>query len=119
MASPTQQGSQVVSSQTNGSGSSTTGTHDKSGSFDAEYLMRITNGGTAPSTPCDAIVYHSTDGSDWYEVARYRQDAGANETVEFAHQAPAATQNVQIKFEGNDDQDVTVEAVVSETTDIS
>lgn len=110
-------GAEIVASTSNsGGGSTTSNERDLSSKLGALVTALITNGGTAPSTPCDFIidVSHVTGTPDWKEYARLEGPTGNSESEEYAISIPHTTYAYRVRFEGNDDQAVTVEAQAHE-----
>lgn len=110
-------GTELLASQTNTSGGSTaSGKRDLSSKLGALTTGKITNGGTAPSTPCDMIVEvsHVTGTPEWKEYARQTGPKKDSDVATFAVSIPHSAMMYRVRFEGNDDQDVTIEAQAHE-----
>lgn len=115
----TKTGRTLQASTANGAGATTTGSsQDLTTSLGMLITGRITNGGTGPSNPCAFSVEVSDDGSNWYEFSRQSAGNGDGQTYEFVVELPVSVMYARVVFEGNDDQDVTVEAVGHELTSI-
>lgn len=118
---PTKTQAQIVTSQSNAGGGSTTSSwRDLTSKLGAVVTMSITNGATAPTTPCDMIVQISHDnGTTIRELARATGPDGNSESQETTFSVPAETSYYRVKFEGNDDQSVTVVAETHELDSVA
>lgn len=77
---------------------------------------KITNGATAPTTPCVVNVYTSHDGSAWKLFDSGTSGASNSGVYEFVFRIPPEAMYVAVQFTGNTSQAVTVEAFGQEFT---
>lgn len=87
--------------------------------------VKITNGGTGPTTPCEArllIAHNATTpsagsaGSDWKTLNRGSGATTASAIIEYSWYVDEAVMALEVEFDGNTGQDVTIEAYFSEIT---
>lgn len=119
----------VVASATNTAGSTARGTLDLRTALGAIVTMKITNGGTGPTTQCEGrvLVAHNdgatptaaSAGSDWKTLFVFGGGTSNNGVTEQSIVIPAAVQHVEVEFTGNTGQSVTVEAYAAELTSIN
>lgn len=76
----------------------------------AVVTAQITNGATAPTVPCSAIVQVSSDGTTWHTWAQGTAGLTASTAYSFSWEIPPPVMYVNVKFTGNTDQAVTVAA---------
>ena len=115
-------GAVLVSSTTNAAGSTTRGRLDVSAADGGEIRWRMTNGGTGPTTQCEARIMvarkqgsmpsaaaEGTGDDDWKQV--YVQGGGvtASAKTRGVYTFGPETAYVQVEFTGNTGQAVTVE----------
>lgn len=115
-------GAVLVSSASNTAGSTTRGRLDVSAADGGEIRWRMTNGGTGPTTQCEARIMvarkqasmpaagaEGTGDDDWKRV--YTQGGGltANADTRGVYAFGPEVAYVQIEFTGNTGQSVTVE----------
>lgn len=119
----------VVSSTSNGAGSTTRGTLDLRTTHGGVLTMKITNGGTGPTVACAATVSvaHNSgstptaaaEGTDWKRLSQFAGDTTSSSVNQWALDIPAGVMHLQVEFSGNTGQAVTVEALVSEISSAS
>src|SRR5690242_13724352 len=111
--------STLQASASNGAGATTTSsTVNLSTAYGATILVKITNGGTAPTVPCTATVNASSDGSTWYRYAQQTAGLTASAVYQMAFDIPLSVMYAQVVFAGNTGQAVTVAAVCEYVTGI-
>lgn len=114
----------IVSSTSNGAGSTTRGTIDLRGAdYGGHASLKITNGATGPTTQCEGRVLAAyTDsttpaaasaGTDWKTIFVFGGGVDANAITEIPFNVDAAIQHLEVEFTGNTGQAVTVEAVMT------
>lgn len=118
----TKTGQVLVSSVSNGAGSTTRGRLDCSGADGGEIRWRLTTGGTGPTAQCEARIMvarkqasmpaagaEGTGDDDWKQV--YWQGGGttASTSTRGVYRFGPDIAYVQIEFAGNTGQAVTVE----------
>lgn len=119
----------IVSSQSCGAGSTVRGTLGLQSAQGGGFLtMKITNGGTGPTTQCEGrvLIAHNSStpspggaGSDWKTIASFGGGTANNAVTEFAMPIDASIMCLECEFTGNTGQAVTVEAYFSELTTIN
>ena len=118
----TKTGAVLVSSASNAAGSTTRGRLDCSSADGGEIRWRITNGGTGPTTQCEARIMvarkqasmpaagaEGTGDDDWKQVWVVGGGTTANVSTRSTYQFGPEVAYVQIEFTGNTGQSVTVE----------
>lgn len=118
----------IVSSQTRtAGGAAVRGTCDMEAAYGGFLTLKITNGGTGPSAQCVAkvmVAHNATlpsagaEGTDWKVIATYGGGLAANATTEVGLPIDAAVMALQVDFDDNATQNVTVEAFISQITGI-
>lgn len=115
----------LVSSASNGAGSTTRGRLDCSAADGGQVTFRITNGGTGPSTQCEAriMVSHKTSlpsaaaegtGDDDWKIVRTIGGGTTNSaSTRGRFVFGPEVRHLQIEFTGNASQAVTVEAIAT------
>lgn len=121
MATKTANARTLQSSTTNTAGSSTDATElDLSSAVGGAIITaKITNGATGPTDPCEVIVYTGHATGTKKEFARLQAGTDSGEDYEFTIEIPPSAMFVNITFDGNTGEDVTVEAFAQEYTSIS
>jgi hypothetical protein len=122
----TQTRTAVVTSASNGAGSTTRGRLDCSGVDGGIVTFAITNGGTGPSVQCEArvLVAHKdsampaaasegTGDGDWKIVARLGGGTTANLKSRGVYVFGPEVSYLEMEFTGNSAQAVTVEAIAN------
>ena len=117
----------VVASATNTAGSTTRGTRDMRGKHGGLLTLKITNGGTGPTVQCEGrvLVAHNSGttptaasaGSDWKTIASFGGGTTNSAVTEYSMVLPPCC-HVECEFTGNTGQSVTVEAVITDYTDL-
>lgn len=118
----------IVASTSNGAGSTTRGTRDMRGKHGGLLTVKFTNGGTGPTVQCTAtvLIAHNSgatptagsEGSDWKTYAVVGGSGVANSAVTpFSIVIPPCC-HLEVEFAGNTGQAVTVEAILTEYTDL-
>lgn len=109
----------IQSSTSNSAGGTTTASSvDLTTAYGMLIAARITNGGSAPTTPCRFVVEVSHNGTDWFTLAEYAAGTTASTAYDFAADMPQATRYARTRFTGNTGQAVTVEAYGHKLTGI-
>lgn len=89
--------------------------------------VKITNGGTGPATACEArvLIAHNAStpsagsaGADWKTVYRGTGGTVASTAMEYTWIIDASAMALEVEFDGNTGQDVTIEAYFSEITGV-
>lgn len=84
---------------------------------------KITNGGTGPTTPCEVrvLIAHNAStpaagsaGTDWKTLDRINGGTTASTVLESTWLIDDAVMALEVEFDGNTGQDVTIEAYFSE-----
>ncbi len=109
----TKSASTLIASVTNSSGGTTTqaASSDLTTDYGMFITARITNGATAPTIACSFNVEISNDDSNWRLVSTLPGGTGNNEVVDLSFIVDVTVMFARVVFVGNDDQDVTVEAL--------
>lgn len=118
----TKTGAVLVSSASNAAGSTTRGRLDCSSADGGEIRWRLTNGGTGPTTQCEARIMvarkqssmpaagaEGTGDDAWKQVYVIGGGTTANASTRGVYSFGPETAYVQIEFTGNTGQSVTVE----------
>lgn len=113
----------IVSSASNGAGSTTRGRLDCTGVDGGIVTFRITNGGTGPSSQCLATVLvahkdsamptassEGTADTDWKQVAQIGGGTSASASSRGVYRFGPEVAYLEIEFTGNATQAVTIEA---------
>ena len=80
-------------------------------------VLRIVNGGTAPTAPCSAFIDVSGDGMTWRQwTPPLTAGLTASATYQWSFDLPAAVMYVRARFVGNTGQAVTVDCLAQELT---
>lgn len=89
--------------------------------------MKITNGGTGPTTQCEGRVLaaHNSGatpaaasaGADWKTLWKFGGGTSASAVTERSFEVGPGVMHLEVEFTGNTGQAVTVEAYLSEITD--
>lgn len=113
----------VVASVSNAAAATTRGAIDVRERDGGAVTIKMTNGATAPTLPCEArvMVAHDTGttpatgaaGATWKTVATYYGSIANSGVVEEVFYFGPAPMHVQVEFTGNTVQAVTVEAIAS------
>jgi hypothetical protein len=120
MASPQCTVLTAYASGTNAAGATVNGTSINAQTyFSIRFTGTITNGGTAPTIPCQANLQISEDNSNWYtaQTSTASLTASATTTFDFFRLYPGAYVRVQIT--GNTAQSVTYAVVGNYITAIA
>lgn len=127
MATATKTVRTLVSSSSNGAGSTTRGTLGLQSALGGILTFKITNGATGPTVQCTAnvLVAHNASlptaasrGTDWKTVYSVGNGTTNNQIGEWSYVFGPEVMNLEVEFTGNTGQAVTVEAFVSEFTSI-
>lgn len=120
---PSQSAHAVVSSTSNGAGSTTRGTFDKRGKGGAILTLKTTNGATGPTVACtcSVLIAHNNGatptaaaaGADWKTLWAFSGGTTANLVTERSFVVPPEVMHLEVEFTGNTGQAVTVEAHLS------
>lgn len=118
----------IVSKQTRtAGGSAVRGTLDMETTYGGFLTLRIINGGTGPSAQCvgKVLVAHNATppaaaaaGDDWKTIATMGGGTTASATTEMGMPIDPAIMALEVEFDGNTSQNVTVEAFLSELTSL-
>jgi hypothetical protein len=118
----------VVASASNAAGATTRGTLDLRTKLGGLLTMKITNGGTGPTVQAEGrvLVAHNAGstpaeasaGADWKTVWRFGGGTTANAITEQSWEFGPAVMHLEVEFTGNTGQAVTVEAYLSEVTEV-
>lgn len=118
----------VVSNQTRtAGGAAVRGTHDLEAIYGGFLTIKIVNGGTGPSAQCvcKIMVAHNltvpsagAEGTDWKVIAQYGGGLTASAITSVGIPIDPSVVALQVEFDGNATQDVTVEAFISQITAI-
>lgn len=113
----------IVSQQILGAGNTARGTLDLRGKCGGFLTLRITNGGTAPTTQCVAnvLVSHdegstpsaASDGVDWNRIAQFGGTIVASQVTPVGIDIPPC-QHLEVEFTGHTGQSVSIVAEFTE-----
>ena len=122
----TQTRTALVSSASNGAGSTTRGRVDCSAADGGIITFRITNGGTGPTLQCEGriLVAHKdtampaaaaegTGDGDWKQVYVLGGGSAADTSTRGVYRFGPEVAYAEVEFTGNTDQAVTVEAIAT------
>lgn len=120
----------VAWNTSNAAGSTTTGTADTRTALGGFLTLRIANGATGPTAQCvgRVLISHATGatptaaaaGQDWKTIWTFGGGTSANAITESGPiDLPFGTKHVQVRFDSNTGQAVTVEAQLSVVTNAS
>lgn len=117
----------LVASASNTAGSTTRGTLDMRTAQGGLLTMKITNGGTGPTTQCEGRVLAAHNGgatpaaasagADWKTLWKFGGGTSASAVTERSFEVGPGVMHLEVEFTGNTGQAVTVEAYLSEITD--
>ena len=111
----------AAQSLTGGAGPTTSSKITTTDAYAILLMVKLTNGATAPTTPAQVQVQLTADSSSevWYNHNGPLVGSAANSGVEsWAFELPAGTMYLQLVATHGDDQDVTINADISELTGI-
>ena len=118
----------IVSSQTRtAGGASVRGTIDLETAYGGFLTLKITNGATGPAAQCvgKVLIAHNSTlpsaaaaGTDWKTIYTIGGGLTANAVTEIGIPIDPSIMALEIEFDGNTSQDVTVESFMSELTSI-
>lgn len=118
----------LVASTSNAAGSTTRGTRDMRGKHGGLLTAKITNGGTGPTVQCTAtvLIAHNSgatptagsEGADWKTYAVLGGGGTAASAVTPLSIVIPPCCHVEVEFAGNTGQAVTVEAIITDYTDL-
>ena len=118
----------LVASTSNAAGSTTRGTRDMRGKHGGLLTAKITNGGTGPTVQCTAtvLIAHNSgatptagsEGADWKTYAVLGGGGTAASAVTPLSMVIPPCCHVEVEFTGNTGQAVTVEAIITDYTDL-
>lgn len=118
----------IVSKQTRtAGGAAVRGTLDLKDKYGGILTLRIINGGTGPSTQCTGkvLIAHNAvlpaaaaAGDDWKTLVAVGGGTASGATTEFPVIIDLGVMALEVEFDGNVGQDVTVEAFMSEVTTV-
>lgn len=100
---------------------------DVESTYGGIVTMKITNGATGPSAACEGrvlIAHNATTpsagsaGADWKTLDKFNGGLLANGITERSFIIDASVMQLEVEFEGNTGQSVTVEAFFSELTSL-
>ncbi len=116
----------LVSNTQNGAGSATRGRLNMNLAQGGGFLtIKMTNGTTGPAVQCvcNILIAHSptlpaaaSAGADWKTIASYGGGTVSNATTELGLPIDPSIMCLEVEFNGNTAQPVTVEAYLSELT---
>ena len=122
----TQTRTALVSSASNGAGSTTRGRVDCSAADGGIITFRLTNGGTGPTLQCEGriLVAHKdtampaaaaegTGDGDWKQVYVLGGGTAADTSTRGVYRFGPEVAYAEVEFTGNTDQAVTVEAIAT------
>lgn len=118
----------LVASTSNAAGSTTRGTRDMRGKHGGLLTAKITNGGTGPTVQCTAtvLIAHNSgatptagsEGADWKTYAVLGGGGTTASAVTPLSMVIPPCCHVEVEFTGNTGQAVTVEAIITDYTDL-
>lgn len=118
----------IVSSQTRtAGGAAVRGRLDMKSVYGGFLTIKITNGATGPTVQCvcKVMVAHNSvlpalaaEGADWKVIASYGGTTGASGTTSVGIPIHPAVMALEVEFDGNTVQNVTVEAFLSELSTV-
>ena len=113
----------IVASVSNAADATTRGAIDVRERDGGLITIKMTNGATGPTVPCQAriMVAHTTGttpataaaGADWKTLEVFVGSSANSSVVERSYQFGPAVKHVQVEFTANTVQAVTVEAIAS------
>jgi len=102
---------------TAGAGDVTSSSVDLSAGYGAELHVKLTNGGTGPTLPAEVQIEVSADDTKFYAFAGALVGSVVNSAViSWSIDIPIGVQNVRLVSGSNTDQNVTIDADVSQVT---
>jgi hypothetical protein len=105
----TKTGTTILSSQSLAAlGTVTTSVVNLTTAYGCVLTAQITNGASAPTVACGAVVKISPDGTNFYQWAAATAGVAANGAYPFAWDLPASAMYATVTFAGNTGQAVTV-----------
>jgi|SRR6185312_8613677 len=117
----------IVASASNAAGSQTRGTLDLEAAYGGFLTLKITNGGTGPTTQCEGrvLVAHNATvptagsaGTNWKTIYTIGGGTTASAVTEMSMPIDPSIMALEVEFTGNIGQAVTVEAYLSELTSV-
>lgn len=128
MATASKTARTIVASASNTASSTTRGRLDLQTALGGIVTFKITNGGTGPTTQCEArvLISHNATmpaaasaGADWKTVYVVGNGVAANTVGEWSYVFGPEIMSIELEFTGNTGQAVTVESYASEITSIA
>lgn len=117
----------VAAGTSNAAAGVTRGTLDLRTAQGGLLTMKITNGGTGPTTQCEGRVLAAHNigatpaaasaGADWKTLWKFGGGITASGVTERTFEVSPGVMHLEVEFAGNTGQAVTVEAYLSEVTD--
>lgn len=114
----------ITAATSNTSGSTTRGTVDLRSVYGGVLTVKLTNGGTGPTTQAVAnvLIAHNSGstptaasaGSDWKTVASWGNGVSASTVGEWSMVVDPAVTHLEVEVTGNTGQTVTCEAFITE-----
>jgi hypothetical protein len=116
----------IAAATSNASGGTTRGTVDLRTKAGGVLTIKLTNGGTGPTTQAEAriLIAHTAGatpaaasaGADWKTIWRFGGGTTASAVTEQSIAIDAAVMHLEVEVTGNTGQAVTCEAFLSELT---
>lgn len=115
----------IIASASNAAGATTRGTIDLSSAYGGIVTLKITNGATGPTVPCEGrvLISHADTlptagpaGADWKTVWRFGGGITASAVTEQSFQFGPEVRHLEVEYTGNTGQAVTVEAIATTYT---
>lgn len=118
----------VAAGTSNAAGGVTRGVVDLRTAHGGLLTMKIINGGTGPTVQCEGrvLVAHTSGatpavgsaGADWKTIWKFAGGTTSSATTEQSITIDPAVMHLEVEFTGNTGQAVTVEAFLSEITNV-
>jgi hypothetical protein len=111
----------IWSSQTltAGAGDTTSSAVTLDDGYGASLHIKISNGATGPTVPAEVLVQVSADNSEWYDFAEFVGTTGNSEVTSWGGlDIPIGVEYLRLVAGSNTDENVTVDADISEVTAI-
>jgi hypothetical protein len=118
----------IAAGTTNAAGGTTRGTLDLRTAQGGLLTMKITNGSTGPTVQCECkvLIAHNDEstpaaagaGADWKTIWKFGGGTVNNAITELSYPIDPSVMHLEVEFTGNTGQAVTVEAFLSEITNV-
>lgn len=109
--SATKGSSTLQATATSASGATTNSSSINLTTYYGAYITaQVTNGATAPTTPCTVTIQVGPDGTTWFDAVAGSSGLTNSAVYPFSFEIPIGVMYARVKFSGHTAQSVTVAA---------